>query len=217
MPNRDKLNDSFGKSRIDYSGADIVFETKNPFLIFEKWYLDASEAVALEPNAMALATSTKNGKPSVRTVLLKEYDIHGFCFYTNYNSRKGHEISENNQAAIMFYWAPLERQVRVEGVIEKLEETVSDHYFSKRPVDAQVSAISSPQSQRIDRDNLIEKRKELFEKYKDEKPQRPEYWGGYRLVPDYFEFWQGQASRMHDRLAFSHVSEGNWEMFRLAP
>ena len=185
----------------------------DPFDQFMLWFKDVQQSSIREANAMTLATATADGKPSARIVLLKEVNERGFVFYTNYDSRKGREIEENPQAQILFFWDDLERQIRIEGRIEKLPGDVSDTYFYSRPIESQYGAIISDQSTVIpSRQYLEEKRKAL----KNSTPKRPENWGGYILIPGYFEFWQGRPSRLHDRIAYTAESDV-WKISRLAP
>ncbi len=190
----------------------------DPFIQFNIWFQEASKAMETEPNAMALATADKSGKPSNRMVLLKGIEVGGFCFFTNYLSRKGENLSENPFAALLFWWSHLERQVRIEGKIELLDPQKSDTYFKSRPIGSQVGAIASPQSQIIESRADMEARFATeWEKYQETSVvQRPEYWGGYVLIPELFEFWQGRPNRLHDRIQFKLNEDGTWEMKRLA-
>lgn len=207
--------------REDYN-RDKLMESEaeqDPFRQFAKWFKTAIEAKIPEPNAMVLATSTANGRPSARVVLLKEVESEGFVFYTNYESRKGRELAENPHAALVFNWLELHRQVRVEGLVEKVSGDTSTEYFQSRPKGSQIGAWASPQSQMISRRELLEENvRELEATYAStEKLPRPEHWGGYRLVPHAVEFWQGRSSRLHDRLLYSLKEGGSWEIVRLAP
>ncbi len=186
----------------------------NPFEQFAHWFEDAGKAEVLEPNAMALATATKTGKPSARIVLLKSFSEKGMVFYTNYHSRKGHELSENNQASLLFYWDVMERQIRIEGAIERVEISLSDEYFSSRPYESQLSAVVSEQSTVVPSRQFLEEKLEGLRNSGVVK--RPTNWGGYLLKPDYFEFWQGRANRLHDRIIYQHQN-GLWNIKRLAP
>jgi pyridoxamine 5'-phosphate oxidase len=190
---------------------------QNPIMQFKKWFTDALEAQLYEPNVMTLATSDPYGKPSARIVLLKGFDEHGFNFYTNYDSKKGRELQENPQAALVFFWAELERQVRIEGMVSKLDPEVSEDYFHSRPKGSQIGAMASPQSEVIaSRETLEQKVVELQQQYADTEVPRPEHWGGYLLEPQQIEFWQGRPSRLHDRICYTLV-DGVWIINRLAP
>lgn len=194
--------------------ADSV--KNDPIDQFNNWLEEAMKAEILEPTAMHLATVSAEGKPSGRIVLLKGIDT-GFLFFTNYESKKGQDLAINPFASLTFYWAELERQVRIEGSIEKVSKDISEKYFHSRPKGSQIGAIVSPQSQVItDRSVLEEKIVSLEKQYQDSLPPRPEHWGGYRLLPIALEFWQGRASRLHDRIRYR--KEGiNWIVERLAP
>ncbi|MEP7146075.1 MAG: pyridoxamine 5'-phosphate oxidase [bacterium] len=207
---------------------DYIFDRSNnlsekdilpdPVKQFEKWFGDALALDEHEANAMFLATSAKDAKPSLRTVLLKGYDESGFIFFTNYSSRKGSELEENPNASILFFWKELGRQIRIEGTVTKVSREVSDAYFHSRPLDSQIAALSSAQSNVIEsREALDSKFSELKEKYKDGKIPLPENWGGYRLIPERMEFWQGRQNRLHDRILYSKEKNGVWKINRLAP
>jgi pyridoxamine 5'-phosphate oxidase len=166
---------------------------------------------------MVLATASEEKRPSARVVLMKGYDEEGFIFYTNYQGRKGMELNSNPSAALLFFWQVLDRQVRIEGKVEKVSARESDDYFHSRPFGSRVSATISPQSRVIpDRECLINKRKELIEMHPDQKIKRPDYWGGFRLVPDYFEFWQAGEDRLHYRTVYE-LKGGKWDKYLLAP
>uniref|UniRef100_A0A832CV71 Pyridoxamine 5'-phosphate oxidase n=1 Tax=Ignavibacterium album TaxID=591197 RepID=A0A832CV71_9BACT len=203
--------------RKNYEKGELI-ESKinsNPFKQFEIWFEDVLKSNIYEPNAMILATSYEN-KPSARVVLLKGFDETGFKFYTNYNSRKGKQLSLNPNAALLFYWMELERQVRIEGKIEKLSREESHDYFNSRPLESRLGALASNQSEVIpDRSFLEKKYNEVKDKYGDNPPM-PENWGGYKLIPELFEFWQGRPNRLHDRIVYEKISEG-WEIYRLSP
>jgi pyridoxamine 5'-phosphate oxidase len=166
---------------------------------------------------MMLATSDRKNKPSARIVLMKDFDETGFTFFTNYKSKKGKELAENPFAALLFYWAEFERQVRIEGRVKKLTKTESELYFNTRPFESKISALASEQSEIIiSRTLLEEKFRQLKVQHADGKVPLPDYWGGYKLIPDYFEFWQGREKRLHDRIAYKQQRK-NWKIFRLAP
>jgi pyridoxamine 5'-phosphate oxidase len=186
----------------------------NPYEQFGWWLEDATNEGILEPTAMVLSTATKSGKPSSRIVLLKAFDETGFLFYTNYLSRKGKEIAENNSGCLLFFWDKLERQVRIEGTIEKIDFELSEKYFSLRPLESKLSAVVSEQSEEIPSREFLEDRFYALQKSGDIKC--PEHWGGYKLKANYFEFWQGRASRLHDRIVYV-LENGAWKIKRLAP
>jgi len=206
--------------RTDYSVQSLSEEDvlPNPFLQFEKWFKEALNAEVIEPNAMTIATASTNGVPTARIVLLKEFTLEGFVFYTNYNSNKGKELASNPYAALVFFWADLERQVRIEGVVEKISEEESSSYFYSRPKGSQLGAITSPQSESIpNRKFLEDKLKALEEEYTIKNIRKPEYWGGYRVIPNRIEFWQGRSSRLHDRIVYTQNQDQSWKFERLAP
>lgn len=192
--------------------------SKNPFEQFEKWFKVVYQSDVPESTAVILATCTPDLKPSARAVLMKDYSEDGFVFFTNYNSRKAEELDANPNAALLFYWGLLDRQIRIEGKVEKVSAEISDQYFASRPKRSRISALASPQSRIIEKENLDEKVAELSKQYEagDYVP-RPEHWGGYRLNPVYFEFWQGKADRLHDRICYKKHEDGSWQIYRLAP
>jgi pyridoxamine 5'-phosphate oxidase len=205
--------------RQEYRSAELLESEidSNPIQQFDKWFKDALSAQLYEPNVMTLATSDRFGKPSARIVLLKGFDQNGFVFYTNYDSHKGKELKENPQATLVFFWAELERQVRIDGVVSKVDAQVSDDYFHSRPKGSQIGAVASPQSTIIqDREILEEKVKELSAQFSESEVPRPESWGGYLVEPLEIEFWQGRPSRLHDRINYKMV-DGIWKTNRLAP
>ena len=189
----------------------------DPLEQFRRWYADAEATEIKAPQAMALATSTADGAPSVRMVLLKTADERGFVFFTGYVSRKGGELDANPRAALLFHWAPLGRQVRVEGHVERVAEQESDAYFSTRPRGAQLAAVASQQSSVLrDRAEIDARVDQLAREHEGSEVRRPDHWGGYRLIPETYEFWQHRDDRMHDRLRYQQDS-GDWVVERLSP
>lgn len=185
---------------------------------FGKWWQDAVNSDIEEVNAFTLSTATKAGKPSARIVLLKGYDENGFVFFTNYTSNKGHELTSNPQVYMVFFWKELERQVRIEGVAEKVSTEESEAYFASRPEGSRIGAWASPQSTVIESRAVIEENELKYrQKFKDQSIPRPMHWGGYRVKPVIIEFWQGRPSRLHDRLQYTLQKHGTWKIERLAP
>ena len=206
------------RSNYALSGLHETDLLGNPFQQFQLWLEQAIAAELPEPNAMTLATLSEQGKPIARMVLLKGLDEKGFVFYTNYDSAKGKQLTETDSAALVFWWAGLERQVRVEGTVEKVSSEESDAYFQSRPKASQLGAWASPQSQVIENRDILEKRlAQLEEKYATEKVPRPPHWGGFRVIPTAIEFWQGRPSRLHDRIRYELNEKGDWFYQRLAP
>jgi pyridoxamine 5'-phosphate oxidase len=190
----------------------------NPFVLFRRWFDEASASGSRLPDAMTLATATKDGKPSARMVLLKQVDEQGFVFFTNYNSRKARELDANPHASLVCYWVQLDRQVRVEGSVERVSASESDAYFHTRPRESQIGAITSPQSEAIESRAFLEQRFHDFENmYRDRTIPRPAHWGGYRLNPERIEFWQNREGRLHDRILYERQADGSWSISRLAP
>jgi pyridoxamine 5'-phosphate oxidase len=190
---------------------------RDPLQQFAAWYLQAQESGLREPAAVAVATSTPDGAPSVRMVLLKRYDERGFVFFTNYESRKGRELEANARAAMLFYWDPLGRQVRIEGPVQRTSAEESAEYVRSRARGSQLSALASPQSHEVpDRDWLEQRVSDLDEQYRDAELPLPAAWGGFTLTPDRYEFWQHRDDRLHDRLIYA-PSDGGWALRRLAP
>lgn len=213
------LKEIINNLRHDFSKDTLNEKTAraNPFEQFELWIAEAFDKQLHDPNAMVLSTATPDGKPSSRVVLLRGFDEAGFRFFTNYESRKGIEIRANPHAALLFYWAEIEKQVRVEGLISKIDEKDSDAYFASRPRASRVGALISPQSRVIESRAALEKKfAELSEQMAEEEIIRPRNWGGFTLQPEVFEFWQGRASRLHDRLRYAKTESG-WQIERLAP
>jgi pyridoxamine 5'-phosphate oxidase len=213
--NKNNLHDL----RQDYRVAQLTEKDveQNPILQFENWFNAALAAQLYEPNVMTLATSDRFGKPSARIVLLKGFDENGFVFYTNYESKKGRDLLENPQAALVFFWAELERQVRIEGVVTKVDTETSAAYFHSRPIGSQIGSLASPQSKVLkSRESLENKATELTKEFKGSEIPHPLHWGGYLIEPSHIEFWQGRPSRLHDRIAYDLV-DGSWIINRLAP
>jgi pyridoxamine 5'-phosphate oxidase len=189
----------------------------NPLKQFDRWFADAVEAGIALPNAMALATAKKTGEPSVRMVLMKDFDEHGFVFYSNYESRKGKDLEDNPQASLLFHWAELERQVRVYGTVGRIPREESEAYFHSRQRKSRLNAWASNQSRPLkDRRELDDRFRSFDERYANKVVPLPSYWGGYRLVPVQFEFWQGRPYRMHDRIQYT-LENARWKIVRLAP
>lgn len=206
------LRKDFKKGSLDEKEVE-----RNPFDQFNRWFKEAVASEIPEVNAMTLATASRSGRPSARTVLLKQYDDRGFVFFTNYGSRKAHDLAENPQAALLLFWEPLERQVRIVGRTEKVSPAESFEYFRTRPIDSQLGAWASQQSSEISARALLEKAfGEMLEKFKSGEVPLPPFWGGYRIVPDEFEFWQGRPNRLHDRIRYTGTA-GGWRIARLSP
>ena len=206
--------------RQEYTAATLSEKSvaQDPISQFAKWFAEAMDADLYEPNTMTLATASPDGKPSARVLLLKGFDENGFTFYTNYLSRKGKEIAKNPAAAMVFFWGELERQVRIEGVLEKVSKEESERYFHSRPKISQLGAIASPQSQEIVSKKLLEESLQTLEgKYADSTVPKPSHWGGYILKPQVVEFWQGGPARLHDRIVYKKADKQKWKIVRLAP
>ena len=205
--------------RTEYKRASLDERdvASDPFVQFGRWFAEAQVAQVPEPNAMSLCTVDEQGRPAARIVLLKEVDARGFVFYTNHDSRKGRELAARPQAALLFFWVELERQVRIEGAVEVVDAATADAYFRTRPRASRIGAWASPQSETLpDRAALEQRFADADRRFDGDDVPRPPRWGGYRVVPDAFEFWQGRPSRLHDRIAYSQENSG-WRARRLAP
>ncbi|MFK0731191.1 MAG: pyridoxamine 5'-phosphate oxidase [Gloeotrichia echinulata GP01] len=214
------MDQTIADLRKDYSleGLNETDVNNNPFIQFTKWFQQALAAQLPEPNAMTIATATPDGKPAARMVLLKDFDERGFVFFTNYNSRKGQELAENPQAALVFWWVELERQVRICGRVEKISENESDRYYDSRPENSRLGAWVSNQSEVIENREVLEQRWQDFQRrYDNQDIPRPPHWGGLRVIPAEIEFWQGRPSRLHDRLLYTRLDHGSWKIERLSP
>jgi len=214
------VSDEIARLRIEYPNIPLREGDvpPNPIALFRLWFQDAVAAALHEPNAMSLATAGVDGRPSARIVLLKEFDERGFTFFTHYTSRKGRDLAANPYAALVFYWGPLHRQVRVEGRVEQAPPEESDAYYQARPKNARLGAWVSAQSSVIpNRAALDEGLAAMQQKYATSDPPRPPHWGGYRLAPDTIEFWQGGEHRLHDRLRYTQEANDRWLIERLAP
>jgi pyridoxamine 5'-phosphate oxidase len=209
----DEKKAAYSSEGLDESNADA-----DPLRLFQRWFDEARVASLPLPEAMTLATATKDGRPSARLVLLKQADERGFVFYTNYGSQKARELDANSEAALVFYWPQLERQVRVEGSVSRVSPAESDEYFQTRPRESQIGALASPQSEVISGRAVLQRRFEELEAfYGDRDIERPAHWGGYRLQPERIEFWKGRPGRLHDRLLYERQADGSWTIKRLAP
>jgi pyridoxamine 5'-phosphate oxidase len=210
-PDIASLRTDYSLKTLEEGGVD-----RDPLKQFGVWMVEAIHAQVPEPTAMNLSTVGPQGRPAGRIVLLKGVDPRGFVFYTNYASRKGRELEARPIAALTFMWKELERQVRIEGAVEKVAAAESDEYFATRPVGSRIGAWASPQSEVIAGREWLEQRWAQLTAQHGEEPPRPPHWGGYRVLPDYLEFWQGRQSRLHDRIAYTRAAAG-WTVARLAP
>jgi pyridoxamine 5'-phosphate oxidase len=206
------LRKDYGQASLD--DADVL---DDPIAQFTRWFEEALKAEVNEPNAMNVATVDANGKPSSRIVLIKQFDQRGFTWFTNYASRKGVELAGNPHAAILFFWSELERQIRIEGRVERVDAAESESYFHTRPLKSRLAALASAQSAPIDSRAALEHNYDAVASQYGDQPPRPENWGGYRLVPEYIEFWQGRRSRFHDRIIYERQADGTWSRHRLQP
>lgn len=212
-------NNEIANLRRDWSLKELDESnvSENPFDQFSIWMQEAVEAKILEPNAMALATANKKGIPSARIVLLKNIDRHGLVFFTNYESKKSKDLMENPNASVVFFWKELERQLRVSGSVEKISKKESEEYFKTRPYESRLSAWASKQSSEIPgRKSLEEKFSEMKNRFGEDNIPLPDFWGGFRLIPKEFEFWQGRVNRLHDRIVYQKKNDA-WKIVRLAP
>jgi pyridoxamine 5'-phosphate oxidase len=206
--------------RRDYAGTPLVEAEAgdDPRRLFARWFEEIRPLEA-DPTAMTLATASADGRPAARTVLLKDVDDRGFVFYTNFDSRKARDIEENNHVSLLFFWHSLERQVRVDGAVERVSDAEADAYFASRPLESRMSVYASRQSAPVESraalDALFEQAKERF--VTEGRVPRPDWWGGFRVLPEVFEFWQGRLHRMHDRLRYTKRGDGAWLRERLAP
>lgn len=212
------MKKEFKKLRREYAEVELNKSdlNLNPFKQFENWFEHAIKMELTDANAMTLATVSLENKPSARILLLKDYSENGFCFFTNYKSRKGANIDSNPYGAMVFFWPELERQIRIEGRIEKLDSKSSDEYFFERPIGSRTAASASPQSQEIENRESLNQMVEQFKKENGEEFIRPNFWGGYCLIPDLFEFWQGRKNRLNDRIEYN-LKNGKWTIRRIAP
>jgi pyridoxamine 5'-phosphate oxidase len=209
---------SLADIRREYAGEPLD-ETRShpdPFRQFSIWF-EHVRLLEQDPTAMALATATRDGRPSVRTVLLKAVDARGFVFFTNYESRKAHEMAQTGRASLLFVWRSVNRQVRIDGTVEKVNDEESDAYFATRPIESRWSVYASRQSERLDSRGVLEAAYEAARRKHGDAVPRPSWWGGYRVIPDEFEFWQGRESRLHDRVQYRKDPQGIWIRERLAP
>ncbi len=204
--------------RKDYKLASLneVDVASSPLAQFDKWFKEALSAELPEPTAMTLATCDAQSRPSARMVLIKDFDERGFVFFTNYESHKGQDLTANNRAALLFFWPELERQIRIQGRVEKVSAADSEEYYRSRPLASRISAWASPQSQVLPSRTALEARVAAFEAEHGENPPRPAHWGGYRVVPQVMEFWQGRRDRLHDRIQY-RLNNAVWKIERLAP
>ena len=206
------LRTDYGQARLDESDVD-----EDPIAQFTRWFEEALKAEVNEPNAMSVATVGEDGRPSSRIVLVKQFDARGFTWYTNYDSQKGMQLASKPFAALLFFWSELERQVRIEGRVERTSAEESDKYFNSRPLKSRLAAIASAQSEPIASRAALEHHYEDVARQYGETPPRPSHWGGYRLVPERIEFWQGRRSRFHDRIVYTRSEDGSWTRLRLQP
>jgi pyridoxamine 5'-phosphate oxidase len=215
------MSELLNKWRRDYDSESALLESEvaaDPIEQFGRWFDEAAAADFVEPNAMTLATCAADGTPAARVVLLKEYDAAGFVFYTSYEGAKAAELADNPRAELLFFWDKLGKMVRVNGTVTKVDRATSEAYFATRPVKSQLGAWASHQSQPIEsRDALREKFEQMAQQFGQDEVSTPPNWGGYRVVPERIEFWQGQRSRLHDRILYTKQRDGGWQIQRLSP
>lgn len=213
------MTDPIANLRIDYirGALDESSADPDPFVMFRQWLELALAENIPEPNAMTVATATLDAKPSARMLLLRGVDERGFVFFTNYSSRKGSELKDNPFASLVFFWQPLHRQIRIEGRVERIRAKESDAYFATRPRGSQLSSVASPQSRVIPDRAILEARVADLDAKSPDRILRPPNWGGFRVIPDLFEFWQGRENRLHDRLRYTRTLDNTWKIERLAP
>ena len=205
------------RSEYMLAGLDESDTAADPFAQFDTWFSAVLGTTIALPNSVMLATATANGRPSVRAVLLKGVDPRGFVFFTNYASRKGRELEQNPQACLLFCWEDLERQIRIEGRVERISAAESDEYFASRPLGSRIGAWASPQSEAVASREVLESRVKDKATSHGDNPPRPPHWGGYRVLPELFEFWQGRKNRLHDRIVYLPGASGTWTRSRIAP
>jgi pyridoxamine 5'-phosphate oxidase len=216
----DEIKDYLKSVRVDYNldSLDASKVNRDPLLQFASWMQAVIDSGTEEPNIMFLATADQNAKPSCRVVLLRNFDAEGFVFFTNYHSAKGTELEQNPYASMIFFWSHLHKQVRIDGVVSKVEEAESDAYFRTRPRESQIGAWASIQSQKLpERQELEKKVENLTKEYEGREVPRPLFWGGYRVRPYRYEFWQGRPNRLHDRVCYETEGEGKWKISLLYP
>ena len=217
---KNNLNTQIAQLRKEYTAQQLTEENvnKSPFIQFEKWFYEAMNVYSFDANAMMLSTVSKEGNPSSRIVLLKSFDETGFTFFTNYHNNKGRNIEQNYFVSLSFFWMLIERQVHINGIAKKISNEASDDYFASRPFESQIGAWASKQSQKIENRAVIdEKYMALKKQYENKTVPRPPYWGGFLVEPSSIEFWQGRASRLHDRILFEKYENNEWGISRLSP